>query len=273
MGLKDWRTRRGMTDPVPGEFRVSGTYYPHPGSTPVHTMLTGVVVADGVPPTPGEHLDRHAIGEFRRTVPVLVDRADPTHFVVLWDEVAEVDPRAEARRRAEADAQRLQRDGGPAARYAGGQPAGEIPAAPPAPVTVTGLDDLPPWLQKAVGAALDGDTDAGAVTVSYGTPGTAVATGPPLSGWPAGRAVLVGVTDVPVPAYALPGPTASLCDLALQVTRPDGSAYAVSTRMGFRSAERRTRLAAPGAVVPVHVDPADETHVEIDIAAWDAAAR
>ena len=261
MGLKDWRTRHGMTDPVRGEFRVSGSYYPHPGSTPIRTMLTGVVVADGVPPTPGEHLDRHAIGEFRRSLPVLVDRADPTRFLVLWDETTEVDPRAEARQRAEADAQRLRQ---------GGTPGTQPPTAPPASVTVTGMDDLPPWLQKAVGSALDGDTDAGEVTVSYGVPAT---TTPPRAGWPAVRAVLAGVTDVPVPAYALPGPTASLCDLTLQITRPDGTSYAVSSRMGFRSAERRARLAVLGSVVPVVVDPSDETRVEIDIPAWDALAR
>src|SRR6266699_3012244 len=38
-------------------------------------------------------------------------------------------------------------------------------------------------------------------------------------------AVVTAVTDVPVPQAALPGPTASLCDLSLQVTRSGERVY------------------------------------------------
>lgn len=255
-----------MTDPVRGEFRVTGSYYPHPGSTPIKTMLTGVVVADGVPPTPGEHLDLHVRGEFRSSLPVLVDRADPTRFVVLWDEVPAPDPRADARRQAEVEAQRMRQSD-----HAGSSGVDGHAQVPVAATSVSGVADLPPWLRQAVGAALDGDAedDNGTVTVRYGTDPTTAPDVVIPPGWRRTAAVLTSVTDVPVPVYALPGPTASLCDLAVRVTRPDGSSYLTSTRMGFRSAERRTRFAVVGSTVPVGIDPADETHLAVDIPAWD----
>jgi hypothetical protein len=39
-----------MKDPVRGEFRPTGSYFPHPGRVPMQEMLTGVVSAPGVPP-------------------------------------------------------------------------------------------------------------------------------------------------------------------------------------------------------------------------------
>lgn len=135
MSLKDWRTKRRMADPVHGEFRVSGSYFPHPGSTPMRTMLTGVIVADGIPAAPAERMDRNVLGEFRRSLPVLVDRAEPKPFVVLWDKVVPMDARAEARECAEVDAQTLRLDNG------------QTLAQKPVPETVTSVADLPAWLQ------------------------------------------------------------------------------------------------------------------------------
>jgi hypothetical protein len=66
-------------------------------------MLTGVVTAPGVAATPGEALNdlvHGHDGSFRDVLPCLVDRADPTRFVVLWDDVVEPDAQAEARNRA-----------------------------------------------------------------------------------------------------------------------------------------------------------------------------
>jgi hypothetical protein len=80
----------------------------------------------------------------------------------------------------------------------------------------------------------------------------------------------MAVADVPVPSYALPSATASLCDLTVQLTRLDGSTYRAQTRMGFRNAERRSRLAVLGSSIPVRVDAVDESLVSIDVAAWDA---
>ena len=83
-------------------------------------------------------------------------------------------------------------------------------------------------------------------------------------------AVLTGIADVPVPQAALPGPTASLCDLTLQVRRSDGRSYAARTRLGFPDAERRAAVAVIGCELPVRVDTRDETRVAVDDAAFDA---
>ena len=103
MGFRDWRKRHAMQDPVRGEFHPTGSYYPHPGRVPMQEMLTGVVTAPGVPATPGEALNdlvHGHDGSFSDILPCLVDRADPSRFMVLWDEVLEPDARAEARSRA-----------------------------------------------------------------------------------------------------------------------------------------------------------------------------
>lgn len=98
MKWKDRRVEHAMKDPVRGEFRKTGEYFPHPGRTPMQVMLTGVVSGEGIPPTPAEHLRNDLSGrEFDSdTLPALIDRADPTRFVILWDELPKPDPRQQA---------------------------------------------------------------------------------------------------------------------------------------------------------------------------------
>jgi hypothetical protein len=81
---------------------------------------------------------------------------------------------------------------------------------------------------------------------------------------------VTAVTDVPVPQAALPGPTASLCDLSLQVTRSDERTYGASTRLWFRNAQRRAAITAAGIVLPVRIDPADQARVAVDLEAFNA---
>ncbi|MCU1528911.1 MAG: hypothetical protein JWP75_2674 [Frondihabitans sp.] len=85
MGMRTWLTLRRMSDPVPGTFVKVDEYFPHPGRVPMQTMLTGYVEADGVPRTQAEVLQKpsHA---FTDTLPVTVDRTNPTVFVVRWNE-------------------------------------------------------------------------------------------------------------------------------------------------------------------------------------------
>src|SRR5262245_14138815 len=98
MKWKDRRARHSMKDPVRGEFRKTGEYFPHPGRVPMQVMLTGVVTGPGIPPTPAEHLRNDFSGrEFERdALPALIDRADPTRMVILWDEIPKPDPRQQA---------------------------------------------------------------------------------------------------------------------------------------------------------------------------------
>lgn len=264
-----------MKDPVRGEFRPTGSYFPHPGRTPMQEMLTGVVTAPGIGPTAGEALNdlRHPHGviasAYRSSaLPVLVDRADPTRFVILWQEVGLRDYRAEARTQAQQAAARVQ-DGGS--------------VTPPAPAPEAYVCDdtsggsAPDWARQMVdelrtsgipgiGEALSGaqviDLTAGHLSAEEATRLTA-------AGEPA-TAVLTGIADVPVPQAALPGPTASLCDLTLQVRRSDGRSYTACTRLGFRNAQRRASIAVIGRELPVRVDTRDDTRIAVDVAAFDA---
>jgi hypothetical protein len=51
-------------------------------------------------------------------------------------------------------------------------------------------------------------------------------------------AVLVTIKDVEVSQAALPGPTASLCDLTLRVTRSSGSCYDAQSRSSVTGSRR-----------------------------------
>lgn len=121
-----------MKDPVRGEFRPTGAYSAHPDRVPMQEMLTGVVTAPGVEPTGGEALNDlsrpHDVSGFGDSVlPALVDRADPTRFAILWQEVEVRDHRAEARAQAQEAAERdAQADG---------------PVTPPAPEPEAHADD------------------------------------------------------------------------------------------------------------------------------------
>lgn len=281
MGLKDWRTKHSMRDPVRGQFQVTGRYDAHPNGSSFRDVLTGVVSGPGVAPTAGEHLadiDGRWVG--RDTLPVTIDRAEPTKFVVLWDEVPKPDFRAQARAQAQqaADAAR----------------GGQVPMAKAAPteIHVEGGDrpdgSTPEWATEMVAdLARRGLIPGGTVgsidvqapitvqlpdqvvhltagRVSAGEAAQLIATGRPA------EAVLLSVTDVAVPQQALPGPTASLCDLTLRVKPANDASFVAVTRLGFRSAERRAAIAVVGATLPVRIDPADHSRVVVDSVAWDA---
>jgi hypothetical protein len=273
MGIKDWRARHSMRDPIRGEFKVTGRYFAHPGSNSYREVLTGVVSAPGIPPTPGEHLTDTA-GRWvnHEVLPVLVDRGEPARFVILWDEVPKPDWRADARREAAqaADQMRSASSAGASSAGATAQAAAPLPEGAQAPDWVRGmLASLGSQMPQGTGhpVIIDGGTEVIDLTaghLSAADAGRLMATGEPAT------AVLTGIAEVPVPQAALPGPTASLCDLSLEVTRPDGQTYQARTRLGFRDAQRRAAVTAPGMVLPVRIDPVDPSRVAIDVPAFDA---
>src|SRR5262245_34988212 len=108
MGIRSrWRAGH-MKDPVSGVFKVADWYDKHPSSTPSHTTLTGVLIADGIAPRPAEApADHHGKWVGQQELPVTVDRADPANFRVEWDQVVQNDPREAARYRATEAAARL----------------------------------------------------------------------------------------------------------------------------------------------------------------------
>ena len=276
MGLKDWRERRSLRDPVRGQFEVTGQYYAHPNGNSFREMLTGVVTGPGIVATAGEHLsDTSGRWVGHDVLPVLIDRADPTNFTVLWDEIPKPDFRAQARAQAEQAAD--------AVRTGTTRPAD---SAQPQVHVVDGTDGpTPAWATEMIAdLARRGvlPTDA-----AVGSPGpftvrlpdqivdlsiggiTASDAAQLISTGESATAVLLHVADVAIPQQALPGPTASLCDLTLRVTRGSGASYEASTRLGFRDAQRRATIAVIGAVLPVRIDPNDATRVVVDTIAYD----
>ncbi len=208
-----------MRDPVRGEFRVTGSYFAHPGSNSYRLMLTGVVTGPGLPPTAGEHLDDKSGRWFDDYVlPVTVDRSDPAQFVILWDEVAKPDHRADARQQAARAAEQMGFSGSAGAPL---QATGSVSGGAPAPDWAREmLASLPAdVLSGASQAPQPIIIDAGTQVIDLTAGHLSSADAERLSalGEPA-TAVVTAVTDVPVPQAALPGPTASLCDLSLQVT-------------------------------------------------------
>ena len=103
MDLRAWRRAgRGMTEPVRGVFRVADWYDPHPHwSSGRRFGLTGVITGDGVPATSADHVaDWSGKWPGHEELPVVVDRANPSDFRILWGEVQPRDWGKEARERA-----------------------------------------------------------------------------------------------------------------------------------------------------------------------------
>lgn len=268
-----------MQDPVRGEFAITDRYYPHPGRVPMQEMLTGVVTAAGVAPTPAEVLNDLSHGKAigRDVLPVLIDRSDVSKVQVLWDELPVPDPRADARAAAAREAERMQH---------GGSTAGPTVSLGKPGAGHSDTDDgQSGWARDLVAglvadgtlAGIDPDTVTVQVepsTVTYGgsgvpgmPPGFGVGGGEPRE---SASAVVTGVAEVMVRPQDLPGPGASMCDVTMTVTRADGSSYTASTRQGFRTPERRAALATVGARVPVTLAPRNPADVRIDVYTWFA---
>lgn len=91
-----------MAEPVRGVFRVADSYDPHPEwGSGFRFRLTGVVTADGVPATPVDHeADWNGKWVGHDELPVILDRANPSNFRILWREVEPRDWKSEARQKA-----------------------------------------------------------------------------------------------------------------------------------------------------------------------------
>ncbi|HEY3751836.1 MAG TPA: hypothetical protein VGL80_21860 [Pseudonocardiaceae bacterium] len=262
MGIRSkWRAGH-MKDPVSGVFKVADWYDAHPHSSPPGTRLTGVVVADGIAPTPAEvPADHHGKWVGQNELPVTVDRSNPTNFRVEWDQIVKNDWQSTARQRANEAAARL---------AAGDQPAGGFGGAQGFSIT-TG-DGVAPMIDQALRSAgvdpivLRGSHSTVSIQTSFGntTSGSSMGGfGAAMGGTPA-TGVVTAVHDV-APPMPLPGGM-SQADLTLDVQRPDGSTYPVTTRIGFRTPARRAAIATIGTRLPVLVDPSDPGRVTIDVA-------
>ncbi|HEX5114310.1 MAG TPA: hypothetical protein VFW65_03835 [Pseudonocardiaceae bacterium] len=259
MGIRArWRAGH-MKDPVSGVFRVEGDYFRHPNGSSWATMLTGVVVADGLPPTAAEvPADMGGKWVGQTELPVTVDRADPGNVRVEWDRVVANDPRETARQRAAEAAARM---------VAGPPPAPAAPHQAPVPEGMAPMVDqalrsagIDPSFLHAPGADVH-------VTTSFGTAAPqdfqamlAGMVGPtvPATG------VVRAVAEVP-PSPMLP-PGVTHADVTVDVRRPDGTTYPVMMRIGFSTWERRRAVATPGTELPLLVNQSNPGLVRVDVA-------
>ena len=79
-----------MTDPVPGSFLVTAAAMPSRRAVWHMTRITGVIAADGVEPTAVQYsgLIRTSLWPSPgKSLPVIVDRADPRKFAIQWDQI------------------------------------------------------------------------------------------------------------------------------------------------------------------------------------------
>ncbi len=116
MGLiGDWAKSKRMSQPVPGTAQVVSASMPPHDATSSNCVMSLVVSAEGLEPTPVEH---HAMAKVKRwpspgmTLPVTVDLADPTRVKIHWDEIQT--NRQSAQQQAEQIAQMMKGGGGAA---------------------------------------------------------------------------------------------------------------------------------------------------------------
>jgi len=83
-----------MADPVPGSLLVTAAAMPSRNSLYHMTRITGIVSGEGIAPTAVQYSGLIKTSNWPSpgsTLPVTVDRADPTKFAILWDQVAASD--------------------------------------------------------------------------------------------------------------------------------------------------------------------------------------
>jgi hypothetical protein len=187
-----------------------------------------------------------------------VDRADPRRFEILWKEVHAPSINEQVRQQAQGDAAKLAPPGMGPAGYPADMPPGAYPY-PPGGLPAGHPGSPIPEVAGAPGRPVPGAPGGGL------TPEQAAA-------WQGGghvhaSATVVTATEVILPeGMASPAP-AGLFDILLAVTRPDGSTYNVSTRISFRSWERRSQVATVGARLPVLIDESNPSLVAVEVAA------
>lgn len=213
-----------------------------------HVRLSGVLTGTGVPPTGAQVGKTFLVTE---TVPVegdelpaMIDRARPNRFTIAWPAAPNAGTKA---LRDKAHAERV------AAALRLGLDPSVVPVETGPPPTIRELANQAFDRKLARDLLPDGNRP---VTVDE-------ARDLYVNGLPA-VATITGIDFLDVHRTALPNPDASIANVAVTITRDDGTTYRTTARFGFRTAARRSRIGFVGARVPVRVDPADPKRVCLD---------
>ncbi len=162
MGISDRQTLKHMKDPVRGVFRVSSWHDVYPGTPPPCNHIVGTISGPGIPDTTAEHkLDHHGHWPPGSELPIMIDRQDPSKYVILWDEA----PRgiAGAMRTVMQSRQSAQDLFGAIQDAVAQQHQHHVPGDPVAMTSGTTMDmsQLPPDMAARVQAAMSGMFGAG----------------------------------------------------------------------------------------------------------------
>ena len=222
MGLFD--RLRGIGDPVEGEYRLVACSVGSGGAAFENCSMDGVVTAPGVQPTSVHHVSlltpTSKWPQPGSTLPVTIDRRDPSKLKIRWDAV----PSNAQVARSLADEQ--------ARRMATGAPAAET--------TVVGAPG-----RAVPGAAGGGLTPAESARAAAG--------GAAGLGLQALTARVLAAHEIAVPP-GMPQAPGGTWDLTLDVDAPGGGWSSV-IRISFSSPERRADVARIGRALPVLADP------------------
>lgn len=270
MGLFNWVHNKHMTDPVDGSLQLTSCSAGANDAAYSNCRMQGVVSAPGLAPTAVEHLCTAPIKKWPQpgqSLPVRVDRADPTRLQVRWDDLPT--NRELGRQFARQQAEWL----------ASSQQAQEQQQAQPGERTQT-WSTPPNAPQVNVRVRIRSEPDGGQPEVEVaGAPGRALPgtagggftpqqASAAVSGNHAGlqpaTATVLAVYDVPVPPGMPGGGPAGVADLTLDVHLPGGDRYSTTMRISFSTPDKRARVAAPGVTLPVLVNRAARDQIVID---------
>jgi hypothetical protein len=239
---------RRLRDPVEGTFRVTGTAVTAGEDGDRHVRLSGVLTGTGVPATGAQvsktFLITETIPATGDELPAMIDRARPNRFTIAWPA------------RANAATKALQ-DKAYAERVAAALRLGLDPSLVPAE---TGPS---PTIRELANRAFDQRLARDLLPDGNRPVTVEEANDLYVNGLP-GVATITGIDFLAVSHKALPNAAASLANVAVTVTRDDGTSYGTTARFGFRTGARRAQIGFVGARVPVRIDPADPKRVCLD---------
>lgn len=254
MGGDGWQTAAVVfgrfREPVEGTFTITGvvtTAVPDSGDR--HLRLAGVLDGPGVPAV-AVTVNRlfslaQALPAVGDRLPAMIDRARPArHHRIAWPTPPNPAMRAQADK---AHAERV------AAAVRLGLDPSVVPAEVAAPTGIRELAEAEARRRYGQDLLPDGNRPVTVAEVDWF-----------LTEGEAATATVTGIDYLTVPARALPSKQATIANVALRVTRADGTAYATTARFGFRDAARRDQCGRIGAVVPVRLDPGNPARVCLD---------
>lgn len=220
-----------IKDPVDAEYRLTSCSSSSPGAAYSNCRMEGVVTGPGVGPIAVEYNTLAAPTKKwpqpGQTLPVTVDREDPTRLKVRWADMPT--NRELGRQYAAQQAQQAQASGATASTSY------EVVGAPGRPQPGQAGGGLTPEQASAGGAGLQPAT---------------------------GR--VLAVHEVVVPAGLSGAGAGGTTDLTLDVALADGTGYSTSMRITFSTPEKHDAIAIVGRSLPVLVNPAAHDQVMID---------